>query len=258
MHHNPVHNLEVTQDGKKIVSSDVKGKIKVWDVESQEVVKRWAHPDQYFPIVISPCGRLIAAGGRMVFIYAVERGGRIKQSVEVGERCWCMAFSPNGDKLACGTPSGNIRVYDVNSSALVLGPIKGHKKWIMSLSIGWSRDGSRLFSCSWDKTIRCWNSVTGERIGQPWTGHTNWIHSLALSPDGAILASASLDRTICFWEITTGNPIGQPLLHEGDFPIRVFFSPCGEFVASATAGGRSIYLWRAPRSGTIPSQVAAH
>ena len=253
-HEHRVRNLEVTQDGKKIVSSDKEGNVKVWDVESQEVVKQWAHPVEEFPLVISQCGRLIAAGGRTVFIYAAEGSWQIKPSVEAGEYCWCIAFSPNGDKLACGTLSGDIRVYDVNSGALVLGPIE--EGWLAS--VVWSRDGSRLFSCSWDKTIRCWNSVTGEQIGQPWTGHIDGIYSLALSPDGAILASASLDRTIRFWETTTGNPIGQPLLPSGEYPFRVRFSPCGEFVASATSRGWRIFLWRVPRSGTILSQVAAH
>ena len=247
-HDSRVFNLEVTQDGKNIVSGDMIGNIKVWDVESQEVVKRWAHLDGDLPIVISPCGRLIAAGCRTVFIYAAEGGWQIKQSIEVGERCWCMAFTPNGDKLACGTAGGDILVYGVNSGALVLDPIEGHEDWISS--VVWSRDGYRLFSCSRDKTIRCWNSVTGEQIGQPWTGHTSSIRSLALSPGGAILASASPDRTIRFWETTTGNPIGQPLLHDGGYLSRVLFSPCGEFVASQTSHGRKIYVWRVPRSGT--------
>ncbi|KAF8309794.1 hypothetical protein DL93DRAFT_2027169, partial [Clavulina sp. PMI_390] len=32
---------------------------------------------------------------------------------------------------------------------------------------------------------------TGEQYGQPLTGHTGWVRSVAFSPDGAVLASGS-------------------------------------------------------------------
>ncbi|KAH0828927.1 WD40-repeat-containing domain protein [Lanmaoa asiatica] len=118
----------------------------------------------------------------------------------------------------------------------------------------WSRsDGSRLFSASEDKTIRCWNSVTGEPIGHPWTGHTGLIYSLALSPDGSILASASWDATARFWDVNSGDPIGQPLQHDGSV-YAVCFSPSGDFVTSAGASG---YLWRVPWLDSVEDQVIA-
>jgi WD40 repeat protein len=76
-----------------------------------------------------------------------------------------LCFSPNGEKLACdvgsmiGTP-GVIHMYDVESGEL--GPTKGHKDVVFCVL--WSLDGSRLFSASYDHTIRCWNSDTGESI----------------------------------------------------------------------------------------------
>ena len=119
-----------------------------------------------------------------------------------------MAFSPNGKKLTCGTDD-DIRIYNINNSQLTLGLLRGHKGLVHSVL--WSCSGSRLFSGSWDYMICCWNSNTGEQIGQPWTGHTNWICSLCLSPDRLILASASLDKTACFWDASSGQPIGQHL-----------------------------------------------
>ncbi|KIJ04612.1 hypothetical protein PAXINDRAFT_94517, partial [Paxillus involutus ATCC 200175] len=71
----------------------------------------------------------------------------------------------------------------------------------------WSLDGSQLFSASWDYTIRCWNSDTGESIGEPWKGHTGWVYSLSLSPDGTKLASASSDKAVRFWDAQSGDPI---------------------------------------------------
>jgi WD40 repeat protein len=240
-HEGGIYGLAVTRDGTKIISSNVNGKIKVWDVESHETVREWTHPEDYPRIAISPDDRLIAVGDETVAFYTVE-GRLVNDAIEVDSLICSMSFSPNGKKLACGT-CDDIRVYDVASGTLILGPLRGG--WVFDVL--WSRDGG---SGSNDRTIRCWNSDTGEQIGHPWTGH---IRSLSLSPDGAILASASSDKTVRLWDTTTGNPIGQHLQHDKGVEA-VRFSPSGESVVSAAGDGK-IYLWQVPSLNSIKHQV---
>jgi WD40 repeat protein len=247
-HESEVYGFAVTRDGTRIISIDKHGKIKVWNVESHEIVKEWTRPGG-FMIALSPDGRLIAVDGQDVAFYTIE-GRQVNHSVEVDEVVSCMCFSPDGKKLACGTYD-DIRVYDVDSGTLILGPLWGRQESVFDVL--WSRDGSRLFSASDNKTIRCWNSDTGEQIGHPWTGHTAWIRSLSLSPDGSILASASWDKTVRFWDTTTGNPIGQHLQHDTKV-YAVRFSPSGESVASLEWGGK-IFSWRLSWSNSITHQV---
>ncbi|KAG6380399.1 hypothetical protein JVT61DRAFT_8517 [Boletus reticuloceps] len=52
-------------------------------------------------------------------------GEQVNQSIHVGNYVWSISFSPNGDKLACGIDY-DIYVYDVETGALILGPLKGH------------------------------------------------------------------------------------------------------------------------------------
>ncbi|KAI9455829.1 quinon protein alcohol dehydrogenase-like superfamily [Boletus coccyginus] len=250
-HGEDINELTVTRgDGTKIVSSDEDGKIRVWDVESRKTVKEWTHPQSYSTIAISPDDRLIAVGYKNVDICTME--GRHVNSIEV-EFVYSMRFSPDGNKLACGTGYG-IRVYDINSGMLItiLGPSDR-----LVTTVLWSHDGSKLFSGSDgsdDETIRCWNSDTGQQIGHPWTGHTDIICLLSLSPDGSVLASASLDKTVRFWNATTGDPIGQRLQHDKAVSA-VRFSPSGEFVAS-TGWDRKIRLWRVPWSDPTASRTS--
>ena len=250
-HENEMADVAVTQDGTKIISSDEHGNIKIWDVETHKLVEEWIHPERWPKIAISPDDRLIAVGDQAVAIYTME-GRQVNDSAFGFGRgaVLSMSFSPDGDKLACGTDD-DIRVYHVDTGTLLIDPLWGHQHWINCVL--WSRDSRELFSGSDDHTIRRWNSRTGKKIGRPWTSHTGFIRSLCLSPDGWILASASRDKTVRFWNANTGKPIRQYLQH--DNPLHtVRFSPSGEFVASAGWDGK-IYVWRVPWLNSASHQV---
>lgn len=241
-HDAELYSLAVTQDGSKIISSDMRGTIKVWDVQSHAPAKAWVErpPNGCPMIAISSNDQLLAVGDWTVLIYTMDGEWLLDQTIEVGKKVCCMSFSPGGDKFACGTTDG-IRVYNLSNGSLVFDPTSYQE---LTWSLLWSHDGSRLFSGSHDAAIRCWNYETGVQIGHPWTGHTDTIDSLCLSPDGSILASASSDRTVRFWDTSTVTPIGQPLRHDRRVD-EIRFSPSGEFLASVGPDG-TLYLWRVP------------
>merc|ERR1712100_62982 len=100
---------------------------------------------------------------------------------------------------------------------------------------------------SWDKTIRLWNTMTGECVNTL-RGHTAPVFSLCLLGDGATLASGAEDKTIRLWNTMTGERVNT--LHGHTAPV---FSLCllgdGATLASGS-GDNTIRFWH-PDGGFI-------
>jgi WD40 repeat protein len=73
-------------------------------------------------------------------------------------------------------------------------------------------------------------------------GHSDWVHSLAISPDGRTLASGSFDKTIKLWQLSTGQLIHTLSKHSKGV-LCVAISPDGKTLASGSFD-ETIKLWR--------------
>ena len=90
--------------------------------------------------------------------------------------------------------------------------------------------------------VHLWDVMTGEHK-EAFTGHTEGVQTLALSPDGGTIASGSRDHTIRFWDVTTGEQ-KEILIVQGEIIWDLTFSPDGLTLASGGDDG-PIRLWSA-------------
>jgi len=105
-----------------------------------------------------------------------------------------------------------------------------------------SPDGTRFVSGNDDKTVRVWDAGTGQQVGDPLTGHTAPVESVAFSPDGTRIASGSFDKTVRLWDAATGHQLGDPLTSHVAGAVSVAYSPDGTRIVS---GGwdKTLRLW---------------
>jgi WD40 repeat protein/transcriptional regulator with XRE-family HTH domain len=150
------------------------------------------------------------------------------------------AFSPDGQQLAVGTASGEIRLYDGDCEHL-LQQLEGHADGVWALAF--THDGRRLVSGSDDRTLRLWDLETG-RCLSVLEGHTNRVRALALSPDGRLLVSGSDDQTLRLWDLETGQCLRTLEGHQGRI-WAVALSSDGQWLASGDGAG-TLRIWHLP------------
>ena len=106
--------------------------------------------------------------------------------------------------------------------------LEGHRSDV--LAVAFSPDGSTLASGSRDRTIRLWDTETGQHK-LTLDEHSSGVTCLSFSPDGSTLASGSWDHTIRLWDAKTGQPL-QTLEEHTDGVRSVVFSPDGRTLVS--------------------------
>ncbi|MCB0183712.1 MAG: pentapeptide repeat-containing protein, partial [Caldilineaceae bacterium] len=151
-----------------------------------------------------------------------------------------IAYSPNGELIAIGTLSGEIRIWQTVDHTLVA-LWQGHADAIWS--VAFSPDGELLASSSADQTVCLWSIRTGQ-LRHTLRGHTKGVGAVAFSPDGALVASGSSDRTVCLWDAQQGSLWHR--LEQTGWVTTLAFNPerSSERHLLATAGeDRIVQLW---------------
>ena len=153
-------------------------------------------------------------------------------------RVLAVAFSPDGTRLASGSPDTTVRLWDTTGDrdSMILQKHTGATN-----VLAFSPDGKMLASGSTDKTVQLWDTTHGEPIATL-TGHINGIAALAFSPDGRTLVSGSTDGTIRFWDIETETPLDNLITgHIQSIKAATFFQNSSTLVSAAFNG--EITFW---------------
>jgi WD40 repeat protein len=181
--------------------------------------------------ITSPISSDIDIGTRAVVALAC-----IGMTIEAHDN-WvlCVAFSPDGERIASASEDRTIRVWDATTGQIVADPLTGHTDSVTS--VAFSPDGQRIASASEHRTIRVWDATTGQIVAGPFTGHSHSVTSVAYSPDGEYIASASDDRTIRVWDATTGEIVAGPFTGHTHSVTSAAYSPEGQHTASASDDG---------------------
>jgi hypothetical protein len=132
------------------------------------------------------------------------------------------------------------KVWDARSGTPLL-ELKGHTDGVVSA--GFSPDGARIVTGSFDRTVKVWDARTGTPLLEL-KGHTGQVTTVEFSPDGARIVTASADHTAKVWDARTGSLLFELKGHAFGV-MRAAFSPDGARIVTESSD-RTVKVWDAP------------
>lgn len=273
-HEDAVTSVAFSPDGKRIATSGLDNKIRIWDASSGEEMLSFVAQCELEPgLIFSRDGKRLACANVAAAIVWDAATGR--DLLTVRNFCWGHAvdeftFSSDGSLLAAGCNNGKIWVGSVPSQpqasaeTKTLPELDGHH-------LIFSPDGKRLAaiagkpvsnadqSLSEGSVAKIWDTATGAELLT--IRHSGTINDLAFSPDGRRLITCT-DLEATTWDASSGNA----LLRLNQFihvPVSaVAFSPHGNRLATLSGSkkwsdeARSFVDAQLPTSGTIWDSVS--
>ncbi len=204
----------------QIASAGQDGAVKVWDAAGKELFTCRGHSGGVAHVVYSADGRWIVSGGfdKTVRIWDADDGHPIHVFEGHPSGVRCVAVSTDKTRVAAAGGEFNqpsqATVWDAETGKVVWA-LKGHNNDVPCVLF--SRNGKRIFTASYDKSIKIWDADTGQEA-ITLRVHAREVTALALSANGNLLASAGRDGTVRVWD---GTPVVAPVAAALAPPLRI-------------------------------------
>lgn len=245
-HIGDVYRMTLSPNGRTLASTSQDMTVRLWDVESGQVLQILEHQENVVCVDWSPDGAMLVVGGGIsdnkVYLWDASNGRLLRILQGHGGMITGVAWSPDGTILASCSIDRMIRLWDAKNGR-ILQEFKKPPDQIECLA--WSPDGRQLCSGGWDisgtKSIRLWESGTGREI-QVLSRHNSLVMCVTWSPNGHQIASSSYDKTICIWNTETAQELYLLEGHTaGVFSVSFLDNGC---LLASLGGDGTVIFWQ--------------
>jgi WD40 repeat protein/serine/threonine protein kinase len=250
-HHAPITNVEISPDGRWIVTASQDNTVRLWDLTAANPATNsrvlfgelgWSaaavSPDSHWIVTADLSLRLWDLTAKdPAATHRVLNGGQAD--------IMRLAITPDCRWVVAGEFNGSALVWDLTDPDARPRLLTGHQKQVECLTV--SADSRWLATGGGDSTVRVWDLLADDPGSNPrlLTGHTDQVSSLAISSDGHQLVTGSYDTTARVWDLVAADAEPRVLEHP-QVVWCVGISPDGRWIVTGSDQAR---VWNLTAEG---------
>ena len=248
-HTGGVKALVYTEDNRiRACGTGLDGKLRLWDAgTSSELSILQEHTGLTQSATFSKDGKILASGGsengtifRSIVLEVLKHSDESLLKALTGNLhgVTALAFSPANSILASGGSDGRIHLLDVGNGE-TLKILRGAQSTITSLTF--VLDSTHLLSGEENGTVRTWDSLTGEEVGDGGVGSFSAITALAFSPNIRFLAIGDMTGAVSLYDYVNKQVNSVFTQHTHKITSLIFSEDDSTLVSGSEDG--TILLW---------------
>src|SRR5262245_8161933 len=200
-----IYSVAWSADGRFLAAGGARGCVACDNRQGPRAPLPFLDQTMTFALSFAPDNRTVATAGTgaevtLRDLAAWQVTARLRHDDVTG--CYDLAFSPDGRTLAVAL-SGGVQLWDLRT-----GQLRDHLRHHAHATSGvaFSPDGSRLLTCSWDRTARLYSFDQGAgQVGQL-LGSYDWnlgkLFKVAFAPDGMLAAACGKEPPyLVAWDV---------------------------------------------------------
>jgi WD40 repeat protein len=247
-HEKALECIAFSPNGRFLAAGSDDATVVIWDVTTSErVALLRGGRNRTESVAFPPDGAVLLSGGgwgyrdnQYLYVWDWRAGTLLRRITAHTSLINRVIFAPDGRRFAsaAGDAAGEytIKIWTSDNDAPLV--LNGHRESVQD--IGFSPDGSKIVSGSWDHTLRLWDSLTGAQLLTIDIG--NQINCAGYFPDGRRVYSAGYDNVVRIWDSLAGASEAPSRPDGADNLWRLCYSPDGSVLATGSEHG-AVVLW---------------
>jgi serine/threonine protein kinase/WD40 repeat protein len=242
-HEERVSSISLSDDGTRLASISMDGKIRLFDVVSRRLLRQQGgglRDQQDGSIALSRDGHLLAADEQGTLRVRNAESGKL--IFEQEHATAPIDFSPDGRYLAGVTEAG-LRIWNTTdwTSRLLGESLGSYTYYSTRRSLAFTPDSSRVIFCpaQMGNKLEVWNLTDNTMEGE--LSSLKMERPCAISTDGSIVAAGGWEGYVCVWDLPSRSIVREFKAHDR-LVFGIALSPDGKTLATG-GSDQMVRLW---------------
>ena len=203
-HKTAIWAVDITPNGKKIITAGNDNLIKIWDINGNFLHTLKGHNQKVWDVAIHPQSDRLASASEDNTIAIWNLNGSLVHTLKGHQDAVrTVAYSSDGSLIVSGSEDRTVKIWQPNKSVITL---VQHQAAVKAVAV--SPNNQYIASVDDDGKIIIWQKTnqTWEQL-QTLQEYNNSIWSVAFSPDSQTLATAGEDSKVMLWHLNSILPL---------------------------------------------------